>query len=66
MKFGDVGIRFSIFPPVTNKKPPMVATKKPIILNLLSFSLKKNNAKIVINTGASKQTNKAGKEGPNI
>jgi len=36
----------------------------PYIFFLLNFSLKRNKARRAMNTGESKQTNKAGNEGP--
>jgi hypothetical protein len=55
-----------ISPPVTNKKPPIVAIVKPKILKTFNFSLKKSRARIVIIIGVIKHTNKAGSEGPII
>jgi len=64
IKFGDSGVRFVKSPPVIKKNPPIVASKKPLIFNEFNFSLKKIKAKIVIITGAKRQTINAGSEGP--
>ena len=63
-KLGALGVSVLKSPPVTNKKPPKVAITNPINLIRVNFSLKKIKAKMVINTGDKRQTNKAGKDGP--
>ncbi len=63
-KLGASGVSVLKSPPVTNKKPPNIAIANPVSLIIVNFSLKNINAKMVINTGDKRQTNKAGKEGP--
>lgn len=62
----DPGVKVLISPPVIKKYEPIDAKIKPIIFNILRFSRKKIREKIAIITGATKQSNKAGRDGPII
>ena len=59
-----MGVKLDISPPVTKKKAPKEDMINPITLILLNFSLNRNKAKMEIKSGESKQTNKAGNDGP--
>ena len=63
-KEGDSGVILEISPPVIKKYDPIDAKTNPTIFNLFNFSLKNIIEKIAIITGETKQSYKAGIEGP--
>ena len=63
-KTGDSGVNFVISPPVIKKYEPIDVITNPTIFNLFTFSRKKISEKTAIITGETKQSYRAGIEGP--